>query len=158
MPSVTQRRHNRGFERVGPDSLGGGALPARRERDLRLGQAWREVVGEPLAERARVRRVARGVLEIEIDDARWADAIAPALAGLAARLAAGHPELSIRRYRVRIGDSGATPPARPLGVPGDLPSDSGPAGSDPRPARHDTRSARPPALEELAERYLRRRR
>ena len=96
----TRRRRN-GFERVGHTAAGELGLPRKRARELVLLAAWREVAGEALARRARPSAVTRGVLELAVEDERWIDTLRGLIPRLAGRLAARHPELGVRRFRVR---------------------------------------------------------
>lgn len=96
-------KRTRGFARladVGPEELG---LPAPHARRLRLAHAWAEVAGEPLASHVAAVSVRRGVLEVEAEDERWAEALADLLARLAGRLAALYPALGVRKLRIRHG-------------------------------------------------------
>jgi hypothetical protein len=94
-------RRRRGFERAAridvAQQLG---LPAARARELMLHAAWRDVAGDALARRAPALRVVRGVLEIGIADERWLGTMKSLVPRLAGRLAAHHPELGVRRFRL----------------------------------------------------------
>ena len=74
-----------------------------------------------MAQHARARRVLRGILEVEVEERAWHDAVEPLLGSLARQLANSCPELGIRRYRlIRTG-------ARSLPEPCPLPTAADPA-------------------------------
>jgi hypothetical protein len=72
------------------------------------------VAGTTLAARARAVRVERGVLEIEVPERRWADALREQLRELASRASALVPELHIRKLRVHLPDRSEAIPVAPL--------------------------------------------
>ena len=82
-------------------------LPRRRARELALQAAWSEVAGEAISQRARPLRIARGVLELGVDDERWIGSLRELVPRLAGRLAARHPELGVRRLRLKCGEGRA---------------------------------------------------
>ncbi len=103
----------KGFERLGgvdPRELG---LPRKRAEALLLSRTWGLVVGDVLARKTRAVRIQRGVMEVEVEDARWADALVPRLPDLARRAAAAAPALAIRSLRLRVSGSGSVAEARP---------------------------------------------
>ena len=65
-----------------------------------LRHAWEEVAGATVARRVPALRISRGILEIEVPDQQWADAVRALLPRLAGRLAARYPGLSVRRFRL----------------------------------------------------------
>lgn len=72
-------------------------------------RAWEKIAGEPIARRTEV-RVRRGVLEIDIMDASWAETLAELAPRLASRLAGACPDLALRRFRMRCeGSAGGKP-------------------------------------------------
>ena len=111
-PSIRRRR--RGFERIGTSGARGLSLPPPRARELLLADAWQRAAGTALAARARAVRVERGVLEIEVPERRWADALRQQLRELASRTAALAPDLQIRKLRVRLPDGSEAIPAAAL--------------------------------------------
>jgi hypothetical protein len=130
-------------------------MPAARSRKLTLEHAWRKTAGAALARRTSGIRVVRGVLEVTVTDPRWEREIRSLLPGLAATVAGDHPELGVRKCRLRLegepGRSAAEPlPPAPVRNPG-----AGEAGH-PRPGRADSRSPAGDAvsLERLVQRYL----
>lgn len=133
---MKQRRGHGGFRQVGRIPAGRLGLPANRSRELRLAQAWRNVAGESLARGARARRVLRGVLEVEVDDRAWYDAVAELLPLLARRLADRYGELGVRRYRLCLTDQADLPEALPIAAPG--------AAEDPGAARDPAAPPRTP--------------
>ncbi len=119
----------------------------RRQRQLLLEIAWRNAAGEAVARRAAAVSVDRGVLLLEIADPRWAAAVRALLPVAAARLARLHPDLGVRRFRIRAGAEGTPEPAMPLGPP---------AGGAPDPTEREQapQEAGPPPIDEVAEAYL----
>lgn len=109
-------RRRRGFERAGQFSPERLSFSATRLRDLQLALAWARVAGATLATRAPLRGFRRGVLEVEVPDARWADTLRDLLPGLAGRIAATHPELGIRRCRVILAGQAPSPSAEAVPV------------------------------------------
>lgn len=150
-------KRRQGFARlaeVGPDALG---LSARRARELLLARAWIEVAGQPLASRVAAVSVRRGVLELAAEDQRWAEALADLLPRLAGRVAARHPELGVRKLRVRHGQARepavpVTPDPEPDADRGRPPRERGEVRSEPPapPSREDLEAR----LRDLAARYL----
>ena len=156
---MRDRRRQQGFRPLGGvDPARATGLSAARLRDLRLQRAWLDVAGAALARRVQAIRVSRGVLELAVDDARWARELRALIPRLAFRLARADAELGIRKFRVLGGPQGES--ARPIpdhdddadrerhegdSVPGDS-VDSG----DSRSRRDRTA----PDIEELARRYL----
>jgi predicted nucleic acid-binding Zn ribbon protein len=153
------RRHGRGFEALGAGGSEGLPLPRQRARELALADVWRKEAGPVLAGRARALRVERGVLEIEVPERRWADALRTQIPALAARAAAALPEQHIRKFRMRLADGTELLPAEPL--------HAGAAPSAPRrrakparkaasapPADETSAGALPERLRDLAARYL----
>jgi hypothetical protein len=118
-------------------SLGGAGtaalgLPPRRAQALALQHGWRTVAGERMAESVRADAVRGGVLELYTEGKAWRDAVLPALPALAARLASQHPQLGIRKVRLRLEGEVVSPPAQP--VPAASPSPPVRAGAPPRAA------------------------
>jgi len=111
---VKRFRRGRGFERVGKLPAHGLGLPVGRAKELRLAHAWRRIAGETMARHARARRVLRGILEVEVDERSWYDAVEPLLGSLARELAETCPELGIRRYRLLRADARSLPEPSPL--------------------------------------------
>ncbi len=151
---MRDRRRQRGFRPLGGVDPGRATgLSAARLRDLRLQRAWLDVAGEALARRVQAIRVLRGVLELAVDDPRWAKELRALIPRLAVRLARADAELGIRRFRVLGADDGDA--ARPL-PDDDDPGDASPLAVDSVDSG-DSRSGREhaaPDIEELARRYL----
>jgi hypothetical protein len=132
-------------------------LPKPRARAVALAHGWTVVAGARLAERVRAEGVRAGVLELTAEGKAWRDAVLPALPAMAARLAALHPSLGVRKVRVRLEGEAEVPPA--LAVPGQPPE-----GPPAVPRRSNVSRAPAPAGEvrdasallDLAARYLRR--
>ena len=97
----------RPFRRIASGGLGALPIAPKLKREIELDWAWLDVAGEAVARRAPVRRVERGVLEIEAADASWEGALRRLMPQLAAKLAAAHPHLRVRRFRIR-GDAEST--------------------------------------------------
>jgi hypothetical protein len=113
MPGVRSKsRPWRSLNEAGTSGLG---LPKPRAQGLALQHGWRIVAGERLAESVRADGVRQGVLELITDTKPWRDAVLPALPALAARLASMHPELRIRKVRLRLAEEAGLAPA--LAVP-----------------------------------------
>lgn len=109
-PALHRRRRSKGFERAGRLGLAQLSLDLPRARELVLSHAWREIAGGALSQRVQATKVQRGVLELEVSDSRWAETIAGLAPRLAGRLAARHPELGVRRFRLcRPGASHGRP-------------------------------------------------
>ena len=148
-------RRDRGFERAGrlpADQLG---LPRARGRELVLARAWRRVAGEVVARRAVARRVARGVLEVEVDDERWIETLGPLVPRLAGRLAAHYPDLRIRKFRLVLDRSRPLPRPQPVEAVDEEPPPSAlrsPANGDPSDPTGDESPAE--RLKRVMERYL----
>jgi len=101
---VVHERREHGFERVGrcgPQPLG---LSGARAVELRLALAWNEAAGPELARRAKALGVRAGVLEVEVADPCWSDALSELLPRLAARVAACDARLGVRRCRLIVRD------------------------------------------------------
>lgn len=153
--SVAGKRWKKsGFTELGvlrPDRLG---LPKKLAREMSLQRAWAEVAGPAIARRATPRRIRRGVLEIEVDDAGWAATLRELLPTLAGRLATRFPELGLRKCRLfvanqpDIGEAFATAEATPPAVP---------ESEGPRESATQAGTSRSIDLNDLMERYLARR-
>jgi len=98
----SQKRHQRGFERVGQVRAEELGLPQRKTRELTLAALWRKAAGAAIADRVAHVRVARGTLEVHMDPvhASWAPTVAELLPQIAGRLARDHPGLKLRRARL----------------------------------------------------------
>jgi hypothetical protein len=154
--SISRRR--RGFEPLGASGTRELPLPPPRARELLLADAWRRVAGTTLAARARAVRVERGVLEIEVPERRWADALREQLRELASRASALAPELHIRKLRVHLPDGSEAVAVAPLDEapatakdPAILPGKT-PAGG--RGVGEEQGELTPDALAKLRDRYL----
>ena len=126
-------------------------LSRRRRGQARLAAAWSRAAGAPLARRLRAVAVRRGVLEIEVLDARWegiAETVAP---DLAAQVAAAEPALGIRAFRIvrARGDQRRASPVRPLD---DRATPLAEARTD--PGSSGGRNSTAPDVREVARRYL----
>jgi len=149
-------RRRRGFERVGRLGTEDLGLSRRRARELTLSTAWQRVAGAPLARRARALSIERGVLVIGIEDERWVETAKALIPRLVGRLMGLHPELGVRRCRLRVGDRKATETA--LQVEPEQANEAGTLDRDRSPPDSDRSSA--PAvpagerLEIAMERYL----
>jgi hypothetical protein len=86
-------------------------LRRSQARRLRLAYAWTSVAGPALARRVEAVRIARGVLELEISDPRWADQVKSLIPGLAGRLAGRFPDLGIKKMRLRTTGSETREPS-----------------------------------------------
>ena len=86
-------------------------LRRSQARRLRLAYAWTSVAGPALARRVEAVRVARGVLELEISDPRWAGEVKSLVPSLAGRLAGRFPDLGIRKMRLRLVGSETREPS-----------------------------------------------
>ena len=159
---MARRRHDRGFSPLGslaPERLG---LPRRQGRELALDHAWRTVAGAPIWRRTCRITLRRGVLELTIDDKGWVRTLEEVAPELVARLALCHPELGVRRFRVRFeGDDGPAPPAVALPAIEPPRSEVGPVGATAGPKRpsREPGAEKPPSpvdLTRVMERYLER--
>ena len=92
-------REASGFRRLGTTGVRGLPLAAHRARALALETAWRAAAGPSIARRALVRRLARGVLEIDVPEPQWRLVLAPLLPEIEARLAKDS-SLGIERVRL----------------------------------------------------------
>ena len=152
---MRERRVEHGFRRLGVVDPGRATgLSAARVRDLRLQRAWFDVAGEALARRVQAVRVSRGVLDLAVDDARWARELRALIPRLAYRIATLDPGLGIRKFRVL--DPAGRDRAEPLPET-DAPAEI--AGATARvPVDFEVSSSsidrRAPDIEELARRYL----
>jgi hypothetical protein len=108
------RRH-RGFERAGRVPARELGLPRAQAAQLVLAAEWRRVAGAAIAQRASAIAIRRGVLEIELHDERWRETLTSLLPNLASRLATRCPDLGVRKFLLRAGDS--RPETRPSPVP-----------------------------------------
>lgn len=126
---MASRRRRRGFEPVGRLSAEELGLPRRRARELTLRAAWQRIAGEALAKRAAALTIERGVLVIGIEDERWVETTKALIPRLVGRLAGLHPELGVRRCRLRVGKRDSS--EAPLQVVPEQPSE--PGTSDGRP-------------------------
>ena len=108
MRTMVTMRRRRGFEPVGRLSAAELGLPRGRARELTLRTAWQRVAGEALARRAAALSIERGVLVIGIEDERWVETAKALIPRLVGRLAGLHPELGVRRCRLRVGDRAST--------------------------------------------------
>ena len=156
---MTNRRRRRGFEHAGSLPLDRLGLPRNRARDLILAQAWEHVAGSALAAQARVVRVQRGVLEIEVACGRWTETLSEFMPGLTGRLSRLYPELGVRKFRLIRPDSDEHEPPQPVEVTETTPHSRVAQEAPELPGKTlDTRDPRPQAerLEELAQRYVER--
>ncbi|HJQ99678.1 MAG TPA: DciA family protein, partial [Candidatus Polarisedimenticolaceae bacterium] len=69
-------------------------------RALAIEAAWRAAAGPSIARRAVVRRLARGVLEIDVAEAAWRRVLVQILPEIEARLRRDHPALAIEHLRM----------------------------------------------------------
>lgn len=100
---MSVERQAAGFRRLGETGARGLGLAAPRARALALEAAWRSAAGPSVARRAIVRRLARGVLEIDVAEPSWKAALAQLLPEIEARLARDHRALGIERVRLTDG-------------------------------------------------------
>jgi hypothetical protein len=140
--------------RLSAEELG---LPRRRARELTLRVAWQRVAGDALARRAVPLSIERGVLVVGIADERWIDTARALIPRLVGRLAGAHPELGVRRCRLRVGDRDAT--EAPVRIVPEEPGEAGTAEGDPsvRPSDEGLGTPELPVasrLELAMERYL----
>jgi len=99
---MRMRRRASGFEKIGSVMPDDADLRGPQARRLRLAHAWATVAGPALSRRVHAVRIARGVLELEIADPRWAGEVKSLIPSLAGRLAGRFPDLGIRKMRLRI--------------------------------------------------------
>lgn len=152
---MRDRRFHQGFRPLGgvdPGTATG--LSAARVRDLRLQRAWLDVAGDALARRVQAVRVCRGVLELAVDDVRWARELRVLIPRLAYRLSQLDAGLGIRKFRILD----AAGPARPQPLPeiDEAPQADVEAAGDPVDSGDSRSSAdrSAPDIEDLARRYL----
>jgi hypothetical protein len=105
------RRRGVGFERIGSVVPDDADLRRPQARRLRLAHAWTSVAGPALARRVQAVRIARGVLELEISDPRWAGEVKSMIPSLAGRLAGRFPDLGIRKMRLVVAGSETRAPS-----------------------------------------------
>ena len=154
---MSTRRRRRGFEPVGRVSATELGLSRRRADELTLRVAWRRVAGEALARRAAALSIERGVLVIGIEDERWVETAKALIPRLVGRLAGSHPELGVRRCRLRVGERGSTEAALRV-----VPEEASESGTTDREPTRESETERPSSpdipvgrrLEEVMERYL----
>ena len=103
IPGVRDRRE-RGFERAGAC----GAARLGLAKELRLAAAWSAAAGEGIARQVSALRLRAGVLEVEVADRAWAEALATLLPRIARGVAARDPDLGVARCRLIVRDGGAT--------------------------------------------------
>ena len=101
---MDRERREHGFERAGACGPRGLGLSTQREAELRLAVAWNAAAGPELARRATAVGGRGGVLEVEVKDPQWRDALEDLLPVLAARGAARAPDLGLRRWRLLLRD------------------------------------------------------
>jgi predicted nucleic acid-binding Zn ribbon protein len=147
MAGMAYRRRRSGLRQLSSMTAEQLGLPRRRARELDLQAAWSEAAGEAIAQRARPLRIARGVLELEVEDERWIGSLRELVPRLAGRLAARHPELGVRRLRLQCGGRRAEESFEV--EPYDVEPDSDPV-QEPRVAKAAL------DIEQVSERYLRR--
>ena len=97
---MSDERLATGFRKLGATGVRGLGLGAPRARALTLEAAWRSAAGPSIARRALVRRLSRGVLEIDVAEPQWRIALARLLPEIEARLARDHKALAIERIRI----------------------------------------------------------
>ena len=147
------RRRRSGLKQVGRLSVDELGLSRRRACELRLQAAWVEVAGEAIAQRAEPVRIARGVLELAVEDERWIASLRDLVPRLAGRLSARYPELGVRRFRLKLAGQSAE---APVAVDAhDDPPRSRPPVEEPEEASVAEESALE-RLERVSERYLQR--
>jgi len=95
-----RERQAAGFKRLGETGVRGLGLPGNRARALTMETAWRAAAGESMARRAVVRRLIRGVLEIDVAEPAWRSAVLRYLPEIEARLKRDHPALGIEHVRM----------------------------------------------------------
>jgi hypothetical protein len=99
------KRRRKGFERAGSFGPGQLGLPAGCAREIQLALAWSRVAGDAISRHAKALGVRRGVLQVEVNDERWKEAVQEILPQLTGRLAAICPELRIRKFRLLTAES-----------------------------------------------------
>jgi hypothetical protein len=97
---MTQDRRAGGFERLGASGARSLGLPDARARSLELESAWLHAAGAALARRARIKRLRRGILEIEVVDPAWRVAVLRLLPEIGARIVRERPDSPIRAVRL----------------------------------------------------------
>jgi hypothetical protein len=97
---MVEKRQAAGFKRLGETGVRGLPLPIPRARALALEAAWRAAAGPSIARRAIVRRLARGVLEVDVAEAPWRSALVRLLPEIEARLRERYPALAIERVQL----------------------------------------------------------
>ena len=97
---MSDRREATGFKRLGETGVRGLGFAGPRARALTIEAAWRAAAGASIARRALVRRLARGVLEIDVAEPAWRQALVRVLPEIEARLAKEHPGVGIERVRL----------------------------------------------------------
>ena len=146
---VPPRRKPTGFLRAGQINPSQLDLPPGRARALLLEHAWRQAAGEVVARQAPAIRITRGILEVRVPDERWAETLTALLPRLAGRLAAAHPELGVRKFRLVREDGPASPSrALPAIEPDDIPRTRSPPVEPSSPPSSDPASPPPSDTEE----------
>jgi hypothetical protein len=106
--------------------------------------------------------VQRGLLDVEVDDRRWAAALSPLLPKLAATLAAECPDLAVRVFRLRVRGETVHPKPSPVErAESARPAEAPAAASRTTPETNVPSSALEPTPERvrrIADRYLERKR
>lgn len=148
---MSYARRRQGFVPAADVDLERAGLPGRRARALRLTLAWERAAGSAVARRAAATCVRRGVLDVAVEQPRWAAALAPLLPRLASRLARLVPEFGIRR--VRLVDASGPGPA----VDVEPAEDEHTARRDHRDSGAAQRERGPVDVEGVARAYLQRR-
>jgi len=97
---VRDERQASGFKRLGATGVRGLGLSGGRARALAIEAAWRAAAGPSIARRAVVRRLARGVLEIDVAEPAWRRALVQIFPEIEARLKRDHPALAIEHVRM----------------------------------------------------------
>jgi hypothetical protein len=93
-------RQAAGFKRLGATGVKGLGLPGGRAKALAMEAAWRVAAGPSIARRAVVKRLAKGVLEIDVAEPAWRAALARLLPEIEERMKRDHPALAIERVRM----------------------------------------------------------
>ena len=106
-------RGGKGFRRAGSVGAGALGLPKPLVRKLELEHAWQRIAGPALARRVRAAQIRNGVVELAVDDARWAREVIPLLPTLAGRLVRAAPGLGVRKFRITVGGEVRSAPAVP---------------------------------------------
>jgi len=97
---MSDERQSAGFKRLGTTGVRGLGLPGGRAKALAMEAAWRLAAGPQVARRAVVKRLAKGVLEIDVAEPAWRAALARLLPEIEERLRRDHPALAIERVRM----------------------------------------------------------